>query len=50
MPKLGTYGILRLVIPIGLVGPITEAGTSPFPAISVVIGILCVASASSTGR
>ena len=42
MPKLGTYGILRLVLPIGLVFNRDDHGT-PFPAISVVVGILCVA-------
>ena len=42
LPKLGTYGILRLVLPIGLVSN-AAAGATPFPAISVVVGILCVA-------
>ncbi len=37
MPKLGTYGILRLVVPIGLVS------NPQAPAIAVVVGILCVA-------
>jgi NADH-quinone oxidoreductase subunit M len=42
MPKLGTYGILRLVLPIGLVTNGTD-GPTPFHGISAVIGILCVA-------
>ena len=42
MPKLGTYGILRLVLPIGLVSN-AQAGHTPFPAISAIVGILCVA-------
>jgi NADH-quinone oxidoreductase subunit M len=42
MPKLGTYGILRLALPIGLVFN-KEGHGSPFPEISAVVGILCVA-------
>ena len=41
MPKLGTYGILRLAVPIGLVSNST-LGPAPFPAISVVVGFFCV--------
>ncbi|HZN64940.1 MAG TPA: NADH-quinone oxidoreductase subunit M [Tepidisphaeraceae bacterium] len=37
--KLGTYGLLRLAVPIGLVGD----GRSPqFPMLVAVIGVLCV--------
>ena len=42
MPKLGTYGILRLVLPIGLVAN-ADAGHAPFRWISYVVGGLAVA-------
>ena len=42
MPKLGTYGILRLALPIGLVSN-RDAGPTPFATITTVLGILCVA-------
>ncbi len=42
MPKLGTYGILRLVLPIGLVANATD-GPTPFRWISYVVGGLAVA-------
>ena len=45
MPKLGTYGILRLAIPIGLVAApgADTVGITRSPAICIVLGLLCVA-------
>lgn len=37
--KLGTYGILRLAVPIGLIGP---AGTAAYPLLVWWLGLLCV--------
>jgi NADH-quinone oxidoreductase subunit M len=37
--KLGTYGILRLALPVGLVGP---NGQPLFPTLTSVIAILCI--------
>lgn len=37
--KLGTYGILAIALPIGL---ISADGTSPFPTTIKVLGVLCV--------
>ena len=42
LPKLGTYGILRLVIPIGMVSAIDRGPHSPIPTIAAVIGMLAV--------
>jgi NADH-quinone oxidoreductase subunit M len=58
MPKLGTYGLLRLALPMGLVynGYVDPAHASsahpqllptglatPFPALSIIVGVGCVA-------
>ena len=46
LPKLGTYGLLRVAIPIGLVSPVDlangVAGPTRFPTLCIVIGFLAV--------
>ena len=42
LPKLGTYGILRLVIPIGMVSAIDRGGHSAIPTVVAIVGILAV--------